>query len=318
MSDITKIPHHVLDAAADWLVILHSGEMTTLQQQQFEQWKTEKKEHQLAFQQMEKFSHGLSNLAANFPSEALVQSNQKFNLAAKRNMLLSLSGLMIVGLSVYFIPWEKWQSDYHTKVGEIRKVSLKDGSQLIMASDCYVDVNFTQETRQIKLIDGEIYIETAKDAQHRPFIVETKNGSVEALGTQFTVRQENSEQTKVKVYKHAVAIEPENSSKRQILKQGQRAFFDEKYISKALPLDNDQPYWTQQLLVVDQWPLQKVLDELFRYKKGTYYLDPELKNIKISGVFSLKNPEQSLETLAYSHQLELNYYSPYLLNIKKR
>ncbi|MBN6513543.1 FecR domain-containing protein [Acinetobacter pittii] len=318
MSAINKIPPHVLDAAADWLVLLHSGEMTALQQQQFEQWKAEKKEHQLALQQMEKFSHGLSNLAGNFPSKALVQSNQKFNLAAKRNMLLSLSGLVIVGLSAYFIPWEKWQSDYHTKVGEIKKVSLKDGSQLIMASDCYVDVNFTQEKRQIKLIDGEIYIETAKDAQHRPFIVETKNGSVEALGTQFTVRQENSEQTKVKVYKHAVAIEPENSSKRQILKQGQRAFFDEKYISKALPLDNDQPYWTQQLLVVDQWPLQKVLDELFRYKKGTYHLAPELKNIKISGVFSLKNPEQSLETLAYSHQLELTYYSPYLLNIKKR
>ncbi|KIE87533.1 FecR family protein [Acinetobacter pittii] len=318
MSAINKIPPHVLDAAADWLVLLHSGEMTALQQQQFEQWKAEKKEHQLALQQMEKFSHGLSNLAGNFPSKALVQSNQKFNLAAKRNMLLSLSGLVIVGLSACFIPWEKWQSDYHTKVGEIKKVSLKDGSQLIMASDCYVDVNFTQEKRQIKLIDGEIYIETAKDAQHRPFIVETKNGSVEALGTQFTVRQENSEQTKVKVYKHAVAIEPENSSKRQILKQGQRAFFDEKYISKALPLDNDQPYWTQQLLVVDQWPLQKVLDELFRYKKGTYHLAPELKNIKISGVFSLKNPEQSLETLAYSHQLELTYYSPYLLNIKKR
>lgn len=318
MSAINKIPPHVLDAAADWLVLLHSGEMTALQQQQFEQWKAEKKEHQLALQQMEKFSHGLSNLAGNFPSKALVQSNQKFNLAAKRNMLLSLSGLVIVGLSAYFIPWEKWQSDYHTKVGEIKKVSLKDGSQLIMASDCYVDVNFTQEKRQIKLIDGEIYIETAKDAQHRPFIVETKNGSVEALGTQFTVRQENSEHTKVKVYKHAVAIEPENSSKRQILKQGQRAFFDEKYISKALPLDNDQPYWTQQLLVVDQWPLQKVLDELFRYKKGTYHLAPELKNIKISGVFSLKNPEQSLETLAYSHQLELTYYSPYLLNIKKR
>lgn len=318
MSDITKIPHHVLDAAADWLVLLHSGEMTALQQQQFEQWKAEKKEHQLALQQMEKFSHGLSNLASNFPSEALFQSNQKFNLSAKRNILLSLSGLAIVGLSVYFIPWEKWQSDYHTKVGEIKKVSLKDGSQLIMASNCYIDINFTQKTRQIKLIDGEIYIETAKDAQHRPFIVETKNGSVEALGTQFSVRQENSEQTKVKVYKHAVAIEPENSSKRQILKQGQRAFFDEKYISKSLPLDNDQPYWTQQLLVVDQWPLQKVLDELFRYKKGTYSIDPELKDIKISGVFSLKNPEQSLETLAYSHQLELTYYSPYLLNIKKR
>ena len=43
MSDMNKIPPHVLDAAADWLVILHSGEMTTLQQQQFEQWKAEKR-----------------------------------------------------------------------------------------------------------------------------------------------------------------------------------------------------------------------------------------------------------------------------------
>lgn len=39
MSAINKIPPHVLDAAADWLVLLHSGEMTALQQQQFEQWK---------------------------------------------------------------------------------------------------------------------------------------------------------------------------------------------------------------------------------------------------------------------------------------
>lgn len=80
MSDITKIPPHVLDAAADWLVLLHSGEMTALQQQQFEEWKTEKQEHQLALQQMEKFSHGLSNLAGNFPSEALVQSNKNLIL----------------------------------------------------------------------------------------------------------------------------------------------------------------------------------------------------------------------------------------------
>ncbi|MBP4854923.1 FecR/PupR family sigma factor regulator, partial [Acinetobacter baumannii] len=72
MSDITKIPPHVLDAAADWLVLLHSGEMTALQQQQFEQWKTEKKEHLLALQQMEKLNHGLSNIAGNFHSESLV------------------------------------------------------------------------------------------------------------------------------------------------------------------------------------------------------------------------------------------------------
>ncbi|MDH0032243.1 MULTISPECIES: FecR family protein [unclassified Acinetobacter] len=318
MSHFSKIPPHVLDAAADWLVLLHSGEMTEIQQQQFEQWKAEKKQHALAIQQIEKFTQGLTGLANDFPSESLVQSNQKFNQTTKRNMLFSLSGLFVLGLAMYLMPWAKWQSDYHTEIGEIKTIPLKDGSQLILASDSYIQVNFSQQIRQIKLIEGEIYIQTAKDPQHRPFMVETQNGSVEALGTQFTVRQEHREQTKVKVYQHAVAIQPQASSQRQILQQGQRAFFDSSHISKPIALENDKPYWTQQLLVVEQWPLQKVLDELYRYKKGTYFIDPELKDIHISGVFSLQNTQQSLETLAYTHQLELSYYSPYLLKIKKR
>ncbi|MCH7336368.1 FecR domain-containing protein [Acinetobacter sp. NIPH 2699] len=318
MSHPSKIPPHVLDAAADWLVLLHSGEMTEIQQQQFEQWKIEKKQHALAIQQIEKFTQGLTGLANNFPAESLVQSNQKFNQMTKRNMLFGLSGLCVLGFAVYLMPWTKWQSDYHTEVGEIKTIPLKDGSQLILASDSYIQVNFSQQLRQIKLIEGEIYIQTAKDPQHRPFMVETKDGSVEALGTQFTVRQEHNDQTKVKVYQHAIAIQPHTSPQRQILQQGQRAFFNGNRISKPIPLENDQPYWTQQLLVVEQWPLQKVLDELYRYKKGTYLIDSELKNIHISGVFSLNNTQQSLETLAYTHQLELSYYSPYLLKIKKR
>lgn len=318
MSHPSKISPQVLDAAADWLVLLHSGEMTDIQQQQFEQWKLEKKEHALAIQQIEKFTYSLTGLAERFPSESLVQSNQKFNVSTKRNMLLGLTGFFMLGFCAYLLPWAKWQSDYHTEIGEIKTIPLDDGSQLILASDSYIQVNFSQQLRQIKLIEGEIYIHTAKDSQHRPFMVETQNGSVEALGTQFTVRQEQHEQTKVKVYQHAVAIQPKVSLQRQILQQGQRAFFNSHQISKPTALENDRPYWTQHLLVVEQWPLQKVLYELYRYQKGTYLIDPELKDIRISGVFSLKNTQQSLETLAYTHQLELTYYSPYLLKIKKR
>ena len=92
--------------------------------------------------------------------------------------------------------------------------------------------------------------------------------------------------------------------------------FDEKYISRSLPLDNDQPYWTQQLLVVDQWPLQKCWMSYFVIKR---YLPSRcrIEKYKNFGRILSKNPEQSLETLAYSHQLEMNYYSQYLLNIKK-
>ena len=318
MSQAPKIPDHVLDQAADWLVLLHSGEMTELQQQQFERWQAEKKEHVLAIQHINRFTHGLTGLSNHFPSDSLVQSNQKFKLTAKRNMLFSLSVLLVIGCGMYLLPWAKLQSDNHTEVGEIKTIALQDGSTLILASDSYINVNFSEQTRQIQLIEGEIYIQTAKDPQHRPFMVKTKDGAIEALGTQFTVRQEHHDQTRVKVYQHAVALQPQDSGQRQILKQGQRAYFDTQQISKPLPLNNDRPYWTQQLLVVEQWPLEKVLDELYRYKKGTYHIDTELKNIPISGVLSLQNPQQSLDTLAYTHQLELSYYSPYLLKIKKR
>lgn len=315
MSQSSKIPEHILDAATDWLVLLHSGEMSELEQQQFAEWQAEKTEHALAMQQITQFTQGLTDLAHHFPSESLVLSNQKFNLTAKRNLLLSLSGLVVLGWAVYLVPWAKWQSDYHTKVGEIKTVPLKDGSKLILASDSYIQVNFSEKTRQIKLIEGEIYIQTSKDPQHRPFMVNTQNGSVEALGTQFTVRQENDDQTKVKVYQHAVALHPQAISQPQILHQGQRASFTRQHISAPQPLKNDQPYWTQQLLVVEQWPLKQVLNEIYRYKKGAYFIDAELENHLISGVFSLQNPEQSLETLAYAHQLKLNYYSPYILKI---
>ncbi|WP_332604407.1 FecR family protein [Acinetobacter sp. ESBL14] len=318
MSQTPKIPDHVLDQAADWLVLLHSGEMTELQQQQFEQWQAEKQEHAFAIQHINRFTHGLSGLSNHFPSESLVQSKQKFNLSRKRNMLLSLSGLLVIGCGIYLLPWAKWQSDDHTEVGEIKTIVLQDGSTLILASDSYIKVDFSKQIRKIQLIEGEIYIQTAKDPQHRPFMVNTKDGAIEALGTQFTVRQEQDDQTRVKVYQHAVALQPQDSGQRQILQQGQRAYFDSQQISKPLPLNNEQPYWTQQLLVVEQWPLQKVLDELYRYKKGTYFIEPALKDLRVSGVFSLKNPQQSLETLAYTHQLELSYYTPYVLKIKKR
>lgn len=149
-------------------------------------------------------------------------------------------------------------------------------------------------------------------------MVETRNGQLEALGTQFTVRQNNNHKTKINVYQHAVAIHPSATSERKIIHQGQRAVFGDKTISKLIPLKNQQPYWTQHLLVVEQWPLKKVISELYRYKHGTYILDQSIQNTQVSGVFSLDNIQQSLETLAYSNQLELTFYTPYLLNIDKK
>ena len=89
MSASQPIPAHVIDEATDWLVLLHSGEVTELQLQQFEQWKAEKQQNALAIQQIERLTHGLSNLPANFQPELLVSSEQKFHSSLKRNIVFN-------------------------------------------------------------------------------------------------------------------------------------------------------------------------------------------------------------------------------------
>ena len=61
MSQSSQIPEHILDEATDWLVLIYSGEMSEIEQQQFEQWQAEKKEHALAIQQIRHFTHGLTD-----------------------------------------------------------------------------------------------------------------------------------------------------------------------------------------------------------------------------------------------------------------
>lgn len=315
----SHIPADILDQAIDWLVILNSGDVSTEQRQQYEQWRTAYHLHALAMQQLEQSKCGFGSLAKNLQAESIFIAEQQFKSRLKRNQLLSLGGLFLIGLSFYAMSWPKWHADDATHVGEIKTVTLADGSTLTLASDSYINIKFTEQQRQIELVSGEIYIQTAKDPLlHRPFIVTTKYGKVQALGTQFSLRHERNHQIQVNVYQHAVAITPMAQNQAIQLQQGHIAFFNQQTVSPAKLLLNTQPYWTQHLLVVENWPLKKVLAELYRYKQGTYFIEDEIQDIQVSGVFSLKNIEKSLETLAYSNALELNYYSQYLLKVKNK
>lgn len=171
-----------------------------------------------------------------------------------------------------------------------------------MSSNSYINIHLSKNTRTVELIQGEIYIETAKDQQKRPFIVKTQYGNMQALVHNLLFATKIIKTKKLNVYQqHAVAINAHNQKMPQVIQQGYRAVFDNDFISKPIPLKNNRPYWTQNLLVVENWPLKKVLHELYRYKNGQYFIDPNIKNLTVSGVFSLSNTHQSLESLAYTN-----------------
>ncbi|NJC94503.1 hypothetical protein EXY05_26740 [Klebsiella pneumoniae] len=96
--------------------------------------------------------------------------------------------------------WQLWQSetgeglraDYRTAKGAVSRQQLEDGSLLTLNTQSAADVRFDAHQRTVRLWYGEIAITTAKDAQQRPFRVLTRQGQLTALGTEFTVRQQDN------------------------------------------------------------------------------------------------------------------------------
>ncbi|KAA8735664.1 DUF4880 domain-containing protein [Acinetobacter qingfengensis] len=319
--DKQVIDPEILEQAADWLVLLHSGTMTESQQTQFQQWQAAHHDHQKAIDRMNHFNKGFQQLPKQFQPKKLLKSRQRFHLHLSQKLLLVFSPFIAFWCAYQYLPWQLWQADASSNTGEIKTISLQDGSKLTLASDSHVNIQFNEHVRKIELLQGEIYIHTAKQVatHYRPFIVTTDNGSIQALGTRFSVRQNHSDQdTTVNIYQHAVAIQPIQSNvPKKTITQGQSIQFNQHHYGHTQKLQQAQPYWMQHLLVVDNKRLDQVLTEIYRYQTGTYFMDSQIKNIRVSGVFSLKNPKQSIETLAKTYHLQLDYYSQYILHVKK-
>jgi transmembrane sensor len=82
---------------------------------------------------------------------------------------------------------ERRPATYVSRVGEIRRVTLSDGSHMVLNTSTEATVRFDRTRREIELAAGEGVFEVTKDPQ-RPFIVRAGSVAVRAVGTVFAVR----------------------------------------------------------------------------------------------------------------------------------
>ncbi len=75
---------------------------------------------------------------------------------------------------------------YATAVGQQRSMTLADGSLVILNTNTQIKVDYNNEYRNIRLLQGEAHFTVAKNPL-RPFRVYAGNGRVQAVGTAFSV-----------------------------------------------------------------------------------------------------------------------------------
>ena len=123
------------------------------------------------------------------------------------SLAAGLAGILVAG-TAYFGYYENavpQVADFDTTVGELKSVTLSDGSTVQLNTNSRVEVRFSSAERRVHLTRGEAYFSVAHNPR-RPFSVYAANGIVTAVGTAFTVRLREQDAVEVTVEKGRVAL----------------------------------------------------------------------------------------------------------------
>lgn len=302
-----------LEAAAQWYVDLCDGDEQLSEAHR--RWLQSDPRHAQAWARVERLQATLGRVTADIARPTLNATRMKRRATLKvLALLLSAGGAAGLGLQVS--PWRNVMADHRTGTGERRQIALADGSSLQLNTGTAADVRFGDRLREIHLHEGEILVQTAADAQHRPFIVHTAQGSIRALGTRFTVRSEGGE-SRVGVLQHAVEVRPLQAPGQVIrVEAGQQLRFTRQHATTPEPLPIGSDAWTRDQLVVSDWRLADFIKELSRYRSGHLGCDPRVADLRISGAFQLHDSDSVLDNLSGTLPVRIRRLTRYWVQVE--
>ncbi|MCV6615257.1 MAG: FecR family protein [Cellvibrionaceae bacterium] len=302
------IDQQLLDAAAYWIVKLRSDECQRTDKQRFSRWVEADPRHAEAFDQLLDTWQASAHL--NIEPEPR-SGNSRFGwggaIAAGLALLVASATLLWRG-NIPNAPTLPTAELHSTERGEFKSLSLADGSALELNTNTRLSVQLGENLRQVKLLQGEAFFNIASDRQ-RPFQVDLGDAVVTVVGTAFNIRKTDTA-AHILVTEGTVKV-AENSEHSALpgakteLVAGQKVSVYKRTGLGQVSNKHKPLHWRSQILVFDQLPLNEALAELNRYLKQPIELSTgELKAHRVSGTFSLDEPEATLTALLQTFELQ--------------
>lgn len=298
--------------AARWYAQLSTQSASTEEQARWQGWYDSDPLHREAWQRMLAVSDRFAGLPGRLAASTLLGAGQ-----ARRQVLYGLAVLLGGGV-LGGVGWrsetrQAWAADYRTGVGEQRTVQLADGSRMLMDTDTAVDAFFDGQQRRLLLRRGQVLITTARDHTARPFMVDTRDGRVLALGTQFQVSVDDH-RSEVAVLEKAVEVSVGRFYEMRLV-AGQRATFNAQGIGPLRANDASVAAWAQGSVVAIDTPLAELLADLSRYRPGLLSCDPGVARMKISGAFPIADTDLALTALESAFPLKVHRRTRYWVTV---
>lgn len=189
MSIVTEVDD-IEETAARWVMRLDAGTLPEAQQRELDAWLAADTRHLGAFVRAQAAWVHLDRVAAlaagRVPLKPQRPTWQWQRAAAIAAVTLGAIASLALINSRYLAGRES------TQVGEVRRLTLEDGSALALNTSSVLQVKFATDERRIVLREGEASFQVAHDEQ-RPFVVQAGDVSVRAVGTAFSVRMRRQE-----------------------------------------------------------------------------------------------------------------------------
>ncbi|WP_416304961.1 FecR family protein [Neptunicella sp. SCSIO 80796] len=330
MTNYRSNKSEVRQQAANYVARLYSGELSAQEETQIYHWCQTNPLHQQEFDAMlaiwdsssqlyqtdtrpryHKLSYWLSGIAASLVAVTLLS----WLIFAPRNLEQSISP-------------QVQPNHYQTAVGEISTVGLPDGSVVTLNTDSVIEIDFSGNQRKVWLRRGEVFFDVAKDPA-RVFSINTGQKTIRVIGTKFNVRKSDSS-LKVSVSEGLVAIQNSQlplsdnidfDHAETLLPAGSVGAFSgtSEVVSQDIPEQVAKTqHWRQGVFRFENESLDNVINEFNRYRiKKIQLQTAQLGQLKISGVFRLKDGDSIITALETALPVQVQKTPEYILLMPK-
>jgi len=217
------------------------------------------------------------------------------------------ASLVVVAVTSDSILRQFHQDTYSTGIGEMRVVTLSDGSLITLNTVSKARVHYTEATRTVTLVQGEALFDVAKN-KSREFVVNARNVQIHAVGTSFAVRSTSDSPLEVLVREGIVKIDrlgmastflPANS--RAVIADGNSTAIQSLTQTNVV----HELAWRGGHIFFQRASLATAAREFSRYSRTSIVIDdPTVAKLTVTGFYVSTNPVGFAKAVAVS--LDLN------------
>ncbi len=292
--------------AVAWFTRMN-GTPSSADRQDFSAWLAASPAHAHAYESVRSFWNTIGPLSGDLPDQdarALAGPLARIeDIRRKRRLGKAASGFAL-GLAALLVGGWLWlerphllqdlTADYVAPRGQMRSISLADGSTVLLDADSAIDVTLTTHLRHVDMLRGTAFF-TVKPEQV-PFVVTARNGEARVLGTTFEVAVRDGESVTVTLDTGSLKVDLTDRQQDVLLKPGDSVEYSATGLAPLRRVDVvEATAWRTGRYIFTNARLAEVMEHIGRYRDGRIVLlSSALGDMRVSGNISLRDTDAAL------------------------